>query len=249
MSLLGKAISSPRGAIITGAIAAAAIIGAYIYFQVNKNIETAVDKAEARLEAITKRVEEASGKLDEARSETNEQKKAVEDLEKLQAEYVQLSGKIIKTTEEQEKYNQIVEQIRENYPEIVTSYDETTGKLQVQNDLWDNILEKQKESAKLAAQQQLYLEYTSARVNYSQAEAQYDLTNAQLDTQIVTDEMSSKVADSLYYNADVNKLVDNLKEIDGLDVEKVAENFSIELNSEESKKRFSRKYCILQYYK
>ena len=78
-------------------------------------------------------------------------------LKKLRIEFTKLNEKQVLTTEEQEKYNSLVEEIRSDYPEIVTYYNEVTGELRTQNDLWDNILEKMELATKGDASQ-LYLQ-------------------------------------------------------------------------------------------
>lgn len=103
---------------------------------------------------------------DELRNASKEAKEQLDTTEKLKERYEELSNKVILTSEEQEEYTSLVEQIRTEMPEIVSYYNEATGELKVQNELWDSILEKQKQ---LYKQQQISaIESTIASLNLEQ---------------------------------------------------------------------------------
>ena len=72
-----------------------------------------------------------------------------------------MNSKQVKTTEEQERYTELVSQIREQFPEIVTYYDETTGQLQVQAELWQSMVDSQKQIAESATKES-YLKNVAA---------------------------------------------------------------------------------------
>lgn len=110
---------------------------------------------DAQLSEMDASIKEMQERAEEAKKDYQSKKESADNLEKLMKDYDELSNKLIKTTEEQEKYKEVVDQIREEFPEIVTSYDEITGQLTVQRDLWDAILQKQKESAIIAGKSYL----------------------------------------------------------------------------------------------
>lgn len=110
---------------------------------------------EMQLTEMDASIKEMQERAEEAKKDYQSKKESADNLEKLMKDYDELSSKLVKTTEEQEKYKEVVDQVREEFPEIVTSYDEITGQLTVQRDLWDAILQKQKESAIIAGKSYL----------------------------------------------------------------------------------------------
>ena len=141
-------ISTGVGAIIVGIALGITAIGLGIaalvkkYKREHQSLEEQVNSAKNQLENLQK-IE------NEIKASHKEQSTAVKEAEELKEKYRELHNKIAKTTEEQEEYNQVVEKIRDQLPEIVTKYDEISGELTVQNDLWDLILEKQRKSLEL----------------------------------------------------------------------------------------------------
>lgn len=79
-----------------------------------------------------------------ATTNAKESRDSAESISDLKDEYEALNSKQVKSSEEQERYNELVSQIREQFPEIITYYDEATGQLQVQADLWQSMIESQK---------------------------------------------------------------------------------------------------------
>lgn len=108
------------------------------------------DTIGAQIDDMENRIKAAQERAAEAKKQYQSDKETADNLEELKKKYDELNSKVVKTTEEQEEYKEVVDKIREDFPELVNSYDEVTGKLITQNDLWDQILEKQIESAKLA---------------------------------------------------------------------------------------------------
>jgi len=53
-----------------------------------------------------------------------------------------LAEKVVKTEEETEKQKELAEQINAEFPDMVSYYNDITGELTLQNDLWDELLEK-----------------------------------------------------------------------------------------------------------
>ena len=86
--------------------------------------------------------EEMSEHTSKLRDEAQEAKETKENISKIKEEYEELNKKTVKTAEEQERYNELVDEIKTEFPEIVTAYNEITGELQVQKDLWDDIIER-----------------------------------------------------------------------------------------------------------
>lgn len=156
---LGKGLSAGFAATGTGLIivaiaAAVAALGLVIYNLVkqykeeHKSLEDQISEAEEKL----KEIEKIRSEKESASKETQEQVKNTEDLI---SRYDELSRKLVKTTEEQEEWTQLIADINEQFPEIVSSYDEANGKISVQRDLWQDIVDLQKEAAQDAAQESL----------------------------------------------------------------------------------------------
>lgn len=144
-------------AVIAEAIAALALGIDAIWKRYKKNhksLSEQLDDAKKRLDELQKT--EASAK-DEAKTA----KDSADSIKELKEEFIQLNNIQVKTTDEQERYAELVSQIREDYPELVKSYDEQTGILQVQNDLFDSLIEKQQKLAGEAAKKSLFTTYAS----------------------------------------------------------------------------------------
>ncbi len=105
------------------------------YKENNKSIEDQIAESEEK-------IQELQSKASQYRDQADESKDNAQNVKELKEQYDKLSNKVIKTNEEQEQYNELVEKIKTDFPEIVTSYNEITGELKVQNDLWDNIIKK-----------------------------------------------------------------------------------------------------------
>ena len=143
-----------EAAITLGITAAITAITAGIAWLI-KRADEGTKTAEMRIAEMDATIKQMQEKADEAKKDYQSKKESADSLEKLMKDYDELSNKLVKTTEEQEKYKEVVDQVREEFPEIVTSYDEITGQLTVQRDLWDAILQKQKESAIIAGKSYL----------------------------------------------------------------------------------------------
>lgn len=146
-----------------------------------------VAKVKAENKSITQQIEDAQERLRDAEaaardaeSQAKSSKQEFKNAEKLKEEYEDLQKIKYKTTEEQERYNELTKEISSQYPSIVTYYNEMTGELNVQKNLWDEILKDSKELAKkdsedaflkneylLSQQQRLSeLQYEEANNNY-----------------------------------------------------------------------------------
>lgn len=136
----------------------AVVTGITMLIQFVRNSESAEEKAKKAAEANAKAVEKAAEVADNTKKMAKEAKTAAEEGEKLKKEYQELSQKTEKTNEEQQRYNELIEEIQEKYGEIVLYYNETTNQLSLQIDKWDQILEKQRESANLQRELSGYTE-------------------------------------------------------------------------------------------
>lgn len=136
IGLVIVAIGAVIGAITLG------IIGLVKWAQEkNKSLSDQIAEAETKLEEIED--------LQRERDEDAKSKKATADsTQDMIDRYDELSVKITKTTEEQEEWNQLIADINEQFPEIVSSYDEANNKISIQRDMWQEISDLQKESAK-----------------------------------------------------------------------------------------------------
>jgi hypothetical protein len=124
------------------AITAAATAGIVAIRKKLQEIED--NKIENRITAAKKRLEELEDAANTATTNAKESQDSAESISDLKDEYEALNSKQVKSSEEQERYNELVSQIREQFPEIITYYDEATGQLQVQADLWQSMIESQK---------------------------------------------------------------------------------------------------------
>lgn len=147
----------------------------------NKLKEIEDNKIEKRLAAAKKRLEELEDKANTASTEAKEAKDSAKSMSDLKDEYEALNSKQVKTTEEQERYNDLVSQIREQFPEIVTYYDETTGQLQVQAELWQSMVDSQKQIAESATKESYLKNSVAAFESVNVANLQLEAAQEQLD--------------------------------------------------------------------
>lgn len=147
----------------------------------NKLKEIEDNKIENRVAAAKKRLDELEDAANTATTEAKESKDSAKSVSDLKEEYEALNSKQVKTTEEQERYNELVSQIREQFPEIVTYYDETTGQLQVQADLWQSMVDNQKQIAESATKESYLKNVAAASESVNVAELQLEAAQEQLD--------------------------------------------------------------------
>lgn len=143
-------------------------------------IKNSFEKAEAskfenRFKEAKKAAEEAEKAAEEASAAAKEAQEAFKKTTDLKERFTELNEKQVLTNEEQEEYNSLVAQIQDEFPNLISYYNEITGELRVQNDLWDSILEKQRLKAETAAKQEFIASNSAvlARTNYDQ----YDLAS------------------------------------------------------------------------
>lgn len=124
----------------------AAVTGAVVLIkQYSKTLNTT--KFDSRAKQAENAAKSAKEEAESLKTSAKQSKETYENAKKLKERYEELQQKAQKTTEEQEEYNDLVNQIRENFPDVVSYYNETTGELRTQNDLWDQIIQKQKQIA------------------------------------------------------------------------------------------------------
>lgn len=141
----------------------------------NKLKEIEDNKIENRVAAAKKRLDELEDAAATATTEAKESKDSAKSVSDLKEEYEALNSKQVKTTEEQERYNELVSQIREQFPEIVTYYDETTGQLQVQAELWQSMVDKQKELAEEGTKKSYLNNLVAANAEFQSKQLQLEL--------------------------------------------------------------------------
>ena len=144
----------------------------------NKLKEIEDNKIENRIAAAKKRLDELEDAANTATTEAKESKDSAKSISDLKEGYEALNSKQVKTTEEQERYNELVSQIREQFPEIVTYYDETTGQLQVQAELWQSMIESQKKISQGDIQESYLKNLQAAKESFNLPQLQ--LEKAQL---------------------------------------------------------------------
>lgn len=161
------------GAAVAG-IAALIVHGVKEWKAANKTLDQQYEIQKKITEEIKKQSQEAE---DAAKSS----RKEYQDLKKLQTEYEKYSNMRGRTAQEEEAYAEVVKQIQEYYPSIVTYYDETTGQLQIQKSLWDQILNDAKELAKedtvksaILSQQEISSNKKAENLDFSRREERLD---------------------------------------------------------------------------
>lgn len=163
-------------------VAAIAALGIAI-FGISKAVEyykkqhDEMRQATLKLVDAQEQLKQVSENAQQARSEAQAASKQLKDAEELKEKYLELKDIRDKTIEQEDEYKEIQEEIKNTLPEIVLHYDEITGRLEVQLDLWEQILEKQKEAAgednKKAFVASMREVYAEEAVNEAQKE--YDL--------------------------------------------------------------------------
>lgn len=166
-------------ALVITAITAAATAGVVAIR--NKLKEIQEDKIENRIAAAKKRLEELEDTANTASTDAKEAKDSAKSMSDLKEEYEALNSKQVKTTEEQERYTELVSQIREQFPEIVTYYDETTGQLQVQAELWQSMVDGQKQIAESATKESYLKNVAAASESVNLSELQLESAQQKVD--------------------------------------------------------------------
>lgn len=223
---------------IAAAISAAALAGYKLYKWAknkNKSLSEQLDDAKKRLEEVQKT--EASAK-DEAKTA----KDSADSIKELKEEFTQLSNIQVKTTEEQERYAELVSQIREDYPELVKSYDEQTGILQVQNELFDSLIEKQQKLSEEAASRSLGATYASidAQQEVSRLEKENNIENYKKQNDIISGGFFGSFIDQTYnydtitdYRKKQQAIYDGLDAEDKAAVQGLADSLHISIDDSE----------------
>ena len=131
-----------------------------------KTLEEQLNEAKKNAEEAKKLASETSSQKKDAQSEAKATKE-------LREEYEELSNKVHRTNEEQQRYEELVDEIREKLPEVVISYNEVTGELVTQNELWDSIINKAEKTAKIANRTNYMAQLNAINADTKIAEATY----------------------------------------------------------------------------
>lgn len=138
--------------LVVAAFAALAlvIIGAIALFKHFADAESESEKRARELEEAVNAAAEAKENMANAKEKASSLKEEVKNAESLKQEYDELT-KLQKagiiSDEQQQRLNEIQQEIVDTMPEIVEYYNEETHQLEVQNDLWEQKLEYQKQMA------------------------------------------------------------------------------------------------------
>ena len=238
MSAAFIASTAGIGALILGITAALAAVGVAIK---NAFDNAEANKFENRMKEAKKRAEEAEKAAEEAASAAKTAADAFKSTEKLKERFTELNEKQALTTEEQEEYNELVTQIQDEFPQIISYYNEITGELRVQNDLWDEILTKQEAEAQQAAKENFLsanaLNAANSTVKRFETISDYStktgltkealeefLTNKNYDSKAITEEIAKSVGMSsgqghgyAYLSQDID--IDKLAGLYGIDLD------------------------------
>lgn len=141
------AVSFGLSLLVSAAVSGLVALGVWIKNKLG-DTETAAQRA-VRIAAEAKKAnDEMAENADSTKKQAKDELEAVENARALKDEYTKLAEKVVKTEEETEKQKELAEQINEEFPDMVSYYNDITGELVLQNDLWDDLLEKQEQSAK-----------------------------------------------------------------------------------------------------
>lgn len=165
--------AGPVALVITGVVAAAT---AGVVAIRNRLKEIEDNKIENRIAAAKKRLDELEDAANTATTNAKEAKDSAKSMSDLKEEYETLNSKLVKTSEEQERYNELVSQIKDQFPEIITYYDETTGKLQVQAELWQSMVDAQKEISQEDIKESYLKNLSAAKESLNLSRLQLELT-------------------------------------------------------------------------
>jgi len=207
------------GAIILGITAA--LTGLAVLIK-NSLDEQEAQKFENRFKAAKERAEELEEAANSAANAVKNIKEQFNNTTSLKDRFTELNEKQIKTNEEQEEYNKLVEQIQEEFPQIVSYYNEITGELRVQNDLWESIIKKQREqlaqeakenflasSASLTAEKEVdrykIIEEYSQKTGFTTEKVE-DLINNGFNTEQIINELQEMLAPEIEYNSGMGTL-------------------------------------------
>ena len=210
------------GLIIVAIGAAIAGIGVLVaalikqYKNEHKNIEEQINEAEEKLKEVESIVSEKNSAAKEATDTKNNTEKLIE-------RYDELNKKLVKTTEEQEEWKNLIADINDQFPEIVSSYDEANGKITIQRDLWQDIVDLQKEAAKDAAQESTIATAASIGVKRRIASLNYQ-NNAQSTDFSKQREQLNFVA---YTGSEAREYIKNA----GLDSQLIQSSFGVNLDT------------------
>ena len=130
------------GGIMLIIVAAVAAIAGLVTLAQTLDAQEEAKQFDKRYAEAKKLAEESKKQAEEQRSKARKATEEVDNAKELKDRYEELHNQTIRTIEEQEEYNELVQQVQEQFPQIITSYNEITGELEVQNDLWDRIIEK-----------------------------------------------------------------------------------------------------------
>lgn len=238
------------GAIILGITAA--LTGLTVLIKKSLD-EQEAQKFENRFKAAKERAEELEEAANSAANAVKNIKEQLNNTISLKDRFTELNEKQIKTNEEQEEYNKLVEQIQEEFPQIVSYYNEITGELRVQNDLWESIIEKQREqlaqeakenflasSAFIAAEKEVN-RYKLAEEYSNRTGLSVKKVESLIENNFNVDELIESIEDSLSrtynYVPSFNETIghpSSLNDYDkfkalGLDVEKIANLYGQEV--------------------
>jgi DNA repair exonuclease SbcCD ATPase subunit len=149
------------------------VIGGALYYITNYTGATyELKKANEELAASEKKLTEAEERRNEARSKSSQDAEDLKKAEELKKKYDELSAITNKSVEEEEEYKSVISEILETVPDIVEHYDEMNNKLTVTADLWDIILQRQREAAGKSAE-------TALGASIAKYNAEIDNTKAQ----------------------------------------------------------------------
>lgn len=141
------AVSFGLSLLVSAAVSGLVALGVWIKNKLG-DTETAAQRA-VRIAAEAKKAnDEMAENADSTKQQAKDELEAVENARALKDEYTKLAEKVVKTEEETEKQKELAEQINAEFPDMVSYYNDITGELVLQNDLWDDLLEKQEQSAK-----------------------------------------------------------------------------------------------------
>ena len=151
-SSIGAAVTAAGGPIfwIIAAIGAAVIGLGVLITSWAKNSKSESEKLQNTLNELNERKKALEEESERSQAEYSVKKIENKNLEKLINNYDKLIHKTNRTTEENEKLDNVISDLAKDFPDLVKYYDEAGNAVLKQRQEWEKIVEKQKESAKIA---------------------------------------------------------------------------------------------------
>lgn len=159
---------------------------------------------------LKQKTEEAQQNAETSSTEVKNQQDELKNLDKLKQKYDELSAIALKTTEQQDDWKSTIADIVEIVPELKKYYDEENETLAIQNDLWDQILEKRQQLLQKDVEKNLKAQFDSA---YTTSQQEYEdtklLKQKSQAAELFRQAMNEALTDEYRYNSSLHMYTSN----------------------------------------